>query len=120
MEPGVGSTQNAFVKAAFLLLMGFLISISMLQVKNEWPRRSTICNWIYVVLPAAYLYILLHGPKLDTAGGLAIQVAAQKIVVYASIVNLGFQALGIRREAQETESEVAGGGTAFDSSLLSR
>lgn len=88
--------HNAFVKAAFLLLMGFLISITVLQVKNGWPNRYTLCNWIYLVLLAAYLYILLDGPKLDTERGLAIQVAAQKIIVYASIVNLGYQALGIR------------------------
>jgi hypothetical protein len=111
---------NAFVKAAFLLLMGFLISITMLQVKNAWLRQYTICNWIYLVLLAAYLYILLVGPNLDTERGLAIQVAAQKIIVYASIVNLGYQALGIRRAVQEMGSEVAEGRTATDSSLLSR
>jgi Flp pilus assembly protein protease CpaA len=100
--------------------MGFLISISMLQVKNAWLRQYTISNWIYLVLLAAYLYILLVGPKLATERALAIQVAAQKIIVYASIVNLGYQALGIRRAAQEMGSEVAGGRTATDSSLLSR
>jgi hypothetical membrane protein len=49
-----------------------------------------------------------------------LKLAAQKIIVYASIVNLGYQALGIRRAAQEMGSEVAGGRTATDSSLLSR
>ncbi len=104
---GVGGTpwnlklaaHNAFVKVAFLLLMGFLISIAMLQVRHAWLRQYTICNCIYLVLLAAYLCILLVGPKLDTERGLAIQVAAQKIIVYASIVNLGYQALGIRRAA---------------------
>jgi hypothetical membrane protein len=90
------AAHNTFVKAAFLLLLGFLLSITMLQLKNRWPRQYNVCNWINLVLLAAYLYILLDGPRLDTERGLAIQVAAQKIIVYASIVNLGYQALGIR------------------------
>jgi hypothetical protein len=89
----------AFVKAAFLLLMGMLLSIAVLQVKNDWPGRFTISNWVYLALLAGYLYILLLGPTLDTERGLAIQVAAQKIIVYASIMNLGYQALGIRAAA---------------------
>jgi hypothetical protein len=36
---------------------------------------------------------------LETKSGLEFQVAAQKIVVYSSIVNLAVQAVGIRREA---------------------
>jgi|SRR5271165_2199569 len=95
--------HNAFVKAAFLLLLGFLISITVLQAKNSWPGRYTICNWVYLVLLAAYLYLLLHGPRLDTERGLEIQVAAQKIIVYASTLNLGYQALGIRRGALVSE-----------------
>jgi hypothetical protein len=85
------AAHNTFVKTAFLLLMGFLKSLTILQLKNEWPRRYTIANTVHLVLLAAYLYILLHGPRLDTERGLAIQVAAQKIIVYASIVNLGYQ-----------------------------
>ncbi len=114
------AVHNAFVKAAFLLLMVFLISITMLQAKNDWPRKYTICNWIYLVMLAAYLYILLHGPNLDTERGLIFQVAAQKIIAYASILNLGYQALGIRRGAQETEQGIARGRMANDSSLPSR
>jgi hypothetical protein len=95
VESGIAA-HNTFVKAAFLLLLGFLLSITMLQLKNQWPRQYNVCNWINLVLLAAYLYILLDGPRLDTERGLAIQVAAQKIIVYASIVNLGYQALGIR------------------------
>ena len=87
-----------------------MISITMLQVKNSWPGRYTICNWISLVLLAAYLYILLHGPRLDAERGLEIQVAAQKIIVYASILKLGYQALGIRGGALETDYEDARGG----------
>ena len=113
------AAHNTFVKATFLLLMGFLLSITMLQLKNQWPRQYSVCNWIYLVLLTAYLYILSNGPRLDTEPGLAIQVAAQKIIVYASIVNLGYQASGDPREAQGMEPEL-GRRTATDSSLLSR
>jgi hypothetical protein len=73
--------------------------------QNEWPPRCTISDVVYLVLLAACLYILLHGARLDTERGPAIQVAAQKIIVHASIVNLGYQALGIRGGALEARGE---------------
>jgi hypothetical protein len=42
----------------------------------------------------AYVAILFVGPAPDTKGGLQFQVAAQKVIVYASIVNLALQARG--------------------------
>jgi len=68
----------------------------MLQVKK--PIGSASCCWPRI------FDILLYGPRLETERGLAIQVAAQKTIECASIVNLGYQALGIRREAQQMES----------------
>jgi hypothetical protein len=46
--------------------------------------------------------VLFAGPGLGTKAGLEFQVAAQKIVVYTSILNLAVQAIGIRREALAT------------------
>jgi hypothetical protein len=100
------AAHNAFVKAAFLLLLGFLTSITVLQGKNEWPRRCTISDVLYLVLLAVPLHSFAWGKaSLATARGLAIQVAAQKIIVHASIVNLGYQALGIRGGALEARGE---------------
>jgi hypothetical protein len=44
--------------------------------------------------------VLFAGPGLGTKNGLEFQVAAQKIIVYGSILNIGVQAAGIRREAR--------------------
>jgi hypothetical protein len=46
---------------------------------------------------AAYLYLLFAGPSLQTQNGLALQVGAQKIITYVSILNLAVQAVGRRR-----------------------
>jgi hypothetical protein len=57
----------------------------------------TAANAVYLLLLMAYVAILFAGPGLDTKAGLEFQVAAQKVIVYASVVNLGLQAWSIRR-----------------------
>ena len=59
---------------------------------------------------AAYVVILFGGPTLETRDGLELQVAAQKIIVYTSIANLGLQALGVRREQSAREGTLTRGG----------
>ena len=51
----------------------------------------------YAVLLAAYVHLLFWEPSTATSRGLCIMVAAQRIIVYSSIVNLGWQAYGFRR-----------------------
>ncbi|HEY9643282.1 MAG TPA: hypothetical protein V6C57_22525 [Coleofasciculaceae cyanobacterium] len=96
------SAHNSFVKAAFSLLLGFLISLTYLQVRNHWQKLYIVFNLLYLVVLGIYIWILFYGPGLDTQAGLEFQVAAQKIIVYVSIVNLGLQALGIRRSLSAT------------------
>jgi len=55
---------------------------------------------LYLFVLAVYVLVLFVGPGLGTPAGLRSQVAAQKIVVYASVANLGTQAAGVRREAR--------------------
>ncbi len=66
-----------------------------------------VLNVVYLFVLAAYLVILFGGPTLETQGGLELQVAAQKIIVYTSIVNLGLQALGVRREQAARDGDLA-------------
>ena len=54
----------------------------------------------YLIVLAIYVLVLFAGPGLGTRSGLEFQVAAQKIIVYSSILNIGVQAAGIRREAR--------------------
>ena len=91
--------HNAFVRGAFGFLLLYDLCLLIIQIRNGWPAVYTAMNAIYLILLLAYVGILFAGPKLDTKSGLEFQVAAQKIIVYASIVNLGLQALSVRREA---------------------
>jgi hypothetical protein len=88
-------SHNFFVKCGFSLLLGMMASIVLFQQRNEWPAAYVWSNWVYVILLVSYVWILFYGPSLHTLEGLQFQVVAQKIIVYASILNLAAQAYGI-------------------------
>jgi hypothetical membrane protein len=85
-----------FVKAAFVLLVGYLLCLIRVQDKNHWPRRFVAFNVVMVGLLLVYVALLFLGPTLATPSGLAIQAVAQKVIVYACVINIGLQALGVR------------------------
>lgn len=90
------AAHNLFVKAAFALLLAYVLGLVRLQLKNHWPRRYIAFNLLYLVVLAGYVALLFAGPTLATPAGLATQVVAQKIIVYSSMLNIGLQALGVR------------------------
>jgi hypothetical protein len=90
------AAHNVFVKIAFAMLLGYLLCLLRVQWKNHWPRRFIVFNLLYVLVLAAYVIVLFFGPTLDTAAGLGFQAVAQKIIAYASMLNIGLQALGVR------------------------
>jgi len=98
--------HNVFVKAAFSFLLGFIVCLSALQTQARWPNQYLATNYVYLALLFVYVSILFFGPKLDHPNGLAFQVVAQKIIVYASILNLAYQALGVRQAAHAPEIAV--------------
>lgn len=89
-------SHNFFVKCGFSLLLGMMGSLVLFQQQNHRPGIYVWSNWVYVVLLVSYVWILFYGPSLHTLEGLQFQVVAQKIIVYASILNLAVQAYGIR------------------------
>ena len=89
--------HNGFVRLAFGFLLVYDLCLLMIQVSNRWTVAYTAANAIYLLLLVAYVGILFFGPRMDTKSGLEFQVAAQKIIVYASVVKLGLQAVSIRR-----------------------
>jgi len=95
--------HNIFVKAAFSFLLGFIVCLSALQTQAGWPNHFLATNYVYLALLFVYVSILFFGPKLDHPNGLAFQVVAQKIIVYTSILNLAYQALGVRQATYVTE-----------------
>ena len=93
--------HNLFVRLAFGLLLVFIVCLTIVQIANRAPREWIVVNVVYLVVLAAYVVILFAGPKLDTRDGLRFQVAAQKIIVYASVVNLSVQAFAVARRSRE-------------------
>ncbi|HEX6496039.1 MAG TPA: hypothetical protein VF018_11180 [Acidobacteriaceae bacterium] len=91
--------HNGFVRAAFGFLLAYDLCLLVIQLCNRWPPRYVLANAAYLLLLIAYVGILFVGPALDTQSGLEFQVGAQKIIVYASVINLGLQALSVYREA---------------------
>jgi hypothetical protein len=92
--------HNAFVKVAFGVLLIFILCTLALQLRNGWPTVFVAVNVIYLIVLAIYVLVLFAGPGLGTESGLKFQVAAQKIIVYSSVLNIGLQAAGVRREAR--------------------
>ena len=94
--------HNAFVKLAFGVLLIFILCTLSLQLRNEWPGGFVAVNVTYLIVLAIYVLVLFAGPGLGSRSGLEFQVAAQKIIVYGSILNIAVQAEGVRREARST------------------
>jgi hypothetical membrane protein len=95
--------HNAFVQLAFGVLLVFVLCLLALQVRNGWPPAFVALNVLYLIVLVVYVLVLFAGPGLGTKSGFEFQVAAQKVIVYSSILNLGAQAAGIRREARAAE-----------------
>lgn len=91
--------HNHLVRLAFSLLLGFVAGLTSVQLANRWPSAYVRANAAYLVLLSAYVYLLFRGPSLEVPSGFAFQVVAQKVIAYASILNLGLQGLGLRGAA---------------------
>ena len=90
--------HNGFVRLAFALLLAYIVCLTVVQLANGWPRFFVVVNVVFLVVLLAYVVVLFAGPGLDTLSGLRLQVAAQKIIVYSSMLALALQAAGILRE----------------------
>jgi hypothetical protein len=101
--------HNGFVRAAFGFLLAYDLCLLLIQLRNRWPAACVAANAVYLLLLLAYVGILFFGPAVDTKSGLEFQVGAQKIIVYASVINLGVQALSIRRETEHMSRQPHGG-----------
>jgi hypothetical protein len=97
--------HNGFVRLAFGFLLVYDLCLLMIQISNRWTAAYTAVNAIYLLILLAYVGILFFGPRVDTKSGLEFQVAAQKIIVYASVVNLGLQAVSVHRAARRRAQE---------------
>jgi len=81
---------------ALCLVLLFVVFLLVLQLRVGWPALYLVPNFLYLALLAAYVVLLFFGPNIDTLRGLEIQAVGQKIIVYASILNISIQAYGAR------------------------
>ena len=90
-----------FVLTAFRAFFGATLSFAfaILGQKN-YPKTGAFVFLAFAGLLAAYIALISIGPSPREPGGLFIQVVGQKIIVYASIVCVGAQALIARRFLQ--------------------
>jgi hypothetical protein len=100
------SVHKVLAWAAFALLAVFVVALVDVQRLNRWPKRYVLANSLYLAVMATYVLILVSGQSTSTHGGLVLQVASQKIMVCSSILNLGFQAYGIRKALRPSRAAV--------------
>ncbi len=91
-------THVLLVQVAFTLLLVFVANLVIVQARNGSARSWLGLNIGLLVLLAAYVAIVAVGPSLTTLTVLRMQIAAQKIIVYAAIVNMSLQAWGTTRQ----------------------
>lgn len=91
--------HNGLVRLAFSLLLVFVAGLVRVQRANGWSRVHVAANLAYLALLGGYVYLLFWGPSLEAPRGFAVQVVAQKVIAYASVLNLGFQGAELRRAA---------------------
>ncbi|MEO6695840.1 MAG: hypothetical protein ABIY50_08980 [Ignavibacteria bacterium] len=97
-----------FVKLAFGSLLGWSIMMIILEARNPKLRNLLVLNIIYVLMLGYYVWLLFYGPKFGTLDGLEFQAIAQKIIVYASVINLAIQAWGILSFLKRTDFRKTG------------
>ena len=87
-----------FVQGAFSLITVamILLTVSFIQ-HGGFGRIYPAVSGIFSVMAVVYVWLLFFGPSFNTPHGLAVQVAAQKIIVYAEIAAIAVTVHGIYR-----------------------
>jgi len=90
--------HNAFVLAAFGLLLGYVVALATVMARNGATRAQNAVNASYVVVVLGYVALIFFGPHLDTRRGFEIQVVGQKLMAAASMLHvIGLTTLLLRR-----------------------
>ncbi len=80
--------HNAFVLAAFGMLLGYVISLAIVMARNGASAVQNALNVVYVVLVLGYVALIFFGPRLTSPRGHQIQVIGQKIIVVGSMLHV--------------------------------
>jgi hypothetical protein len=95
------------VQVAFLGFFLFVIFyLGAILVSKNYPNRDATFLAGFAVILAGYLWLLFFGPGPETPIGLTIQATGQKIVVYAMILTVFFEADRARRLAENATNNL--------------
>jgi hypothetical protein len=91
-----------FVQLAFItyLVAVILYAIAIL-LNSNYPNKYAWLMFLFSAVLAGYVWLLFNGPGVDTVSGLHIQATGQKIIVYASIFTVLFQARAAKKLAAQ-------------------
>ena len=95
------AAHNRFVVAAFSLLLGYVVCLTIAMWRNGIARVRVAVNLAYLALVLGYVAIILFGPRLDTPSGHLVQVTAQKLVAYGSMLHIIYLTITTRRALSE-------------------
>ena len=94
-----------FVQAAFgTFLIAVLLYIPAIFMNTYISNGYTIAYGIFAICLSAYLWLIFFGPS--GPGALLMQVVGQKLIVYAAILCMAFQAYGAYQLADEVKEVV--------------
>lgn len=95
--------HGQFVLWAFgLFPLAVICYIPLLWQNKAFPKRYAFAFIAFAALLILYFVLIRSGPRGDTPESLLIQATGQKIIVYASILSILFQATGALRVNSET------------------
>jgi len=87
-----------FVQTGFGLLVVFAACLVIVQARNHASQACLAANVGFLALLGVYIALFAAGPAYNTFAGLRFQIVAQKVVVYATILNVTFQAWAVTRK----------------------
>lgn len=70
---------RAFLDAVLFYLVAILLS-------RRYPNAYALVYGVCALLLAAYVWLMIAGPGIDTPVGMRVQATGQKIINYSSIV----------------------------------
>jgi hypothetical protein len=90
-------THRLFMYVSFgsILASAFIYTITMIS-RDKYRNNYQISYILFTAAAALYMLLLFFGPDRESAEGLVIQAAGQKIIVYAMILNFFIQTYGAR------------------------
>ncbi len=99
--------HNGFVLAAFGLLLGYVIALTVVMANNGASAGQNALNLAFVVLVIGYVALIFFGPRLNTPGGHQIQVIGQKIVAAGAMLHVIGMTTLLRRATGRATAAVA-------------